>query len=431
MVDIINNHFAEVGQIQKIYSSATTVDLAIRLPGKTVHLYLGRGGGTEGVWASENRIPSVLRKKDKFLEYLRRYLSGCTLQGLELDNKDRCIRLKYGRAGKLCSFYIFYAGRDLYFSNHYFDDKSGMMLFFKSWDNSTSVSEVSEVTEGEEKNYFTDFDEVGRVDIPKIASVQNIVDIEQLLHQEFERIENSQVSKRKTQFLKRKIGKIQKDLDKLHKSEDLIKLASSDEEDFSKLGRKVKVCGVKFNFYGSTHYQRRDEIFQKAKRFKHNQNKLQERLHETQFALESLNSKTEYQNNLKCISPIWNISKKKNAVVNNVQDQAYSIYSFEGLDYGIGQSAFGNDQLRKNWAKKDDFWFHLENGISSHIIVKLKGHPLAESVFKRVANLMNQAMKTENTEMDLIYTQVKNLKGVKGTKGKVIYKKEKHIRVHL
>lgn len=427
MVDTINNHFAGVGQIQKIYSSATTVDLAIRLPGKTVHLYIGRGGGTEGVWLSENRIPSVLRKKDKFLEYLRRYLSGCTVQGLKLDEKDRCVQLKYGRAGKLCSFNIFYAGRDLYFSNRYFDDKTSTMRFFKSWSNTTSICEEDH----EHQNNFKDFDEVGRITIPKEKLHQNIIDIEPILKKEFERVERSQLSKRKTQFLKRKINKIKVDLEKINKSENLIKLANDENEDFSKLNRKIKICGVKFNFDGDTHYQRRDEIFQKAKRFKQHQSKLIQRLIETERELKLLSSKTDYQNNLKCIAPVWIMKKSTSDEVRVVQDQAYSIHSSNGVDYGVGNSATGNDQLRKNWAKKDDFWFHLESGISSHVIVKLRGHHLNELVFKQVANLMNQAMKTKNTEIDLIYTQVKNLKGVKGTKGKVIFKKEKHIRVHL
>ena len=423
MVDSINNHFSEIGQIQKIYSSATTVDVAIRLPGKTLHLYIGRGAGTEGLWLSDNRIPSVLRKRDKFLEYLRRYLSGCTFQGLELDVLDRCLKLNYGRAGKLCSLVLFYAGRDLYFENFFFDDKSSKMQLFKSWKNHTSIYE--------DENLYDQFNEVGRTNIPKDRTIQDIPDVELLLHREYERVEKSQINKKKIQFLNRKMKKIKNDLEKLDKSSDLIALANKEGEDFSAYPAKLKIMGIKFNFYGTTHFQRRDEIFQKAKRFKSNREILQNRLADTQQMLRTNENKKEYQNNLKCVSPIWKSVKSQAPVIHTNKDQSFYTITIENVDYGVGQSASGNDQLRKSWAKKDDLWFHLESGISSHIIVKLKGRPLDEEVFRNVAILMNKVMNTNNSEFDLIYTQVKNLKGVKGTKGKVIYKKEKHIRIHL
>ena len=423
MIDFINNHFGEIGQIQKIYSSATTIDIAIRFPGKTQHLYIGRGAGTEGLWISEKRIPSELRKIDKFLEYLRRYLSGCTFQGLELDESDRCVKIKYGRAGKLCSLLLFYAGRDLYFENCFFDDKSGEMMLFKSWKNNSSVFE--------NENLYQQFDEVGRTNIPKSNTASESVDIESILHYEYKRIENSQGNKKKTHFLMRKIKKISIDLEKLEKSDELIALANNLNEDFAKYPSKLKILGVKFNFYGTNHYQRRDEIFQKAKRFKTNKKILENRLDEAKKQLILLEQKNQYQNKLKCISPVWKIAKENSPTVVANKEQSYYVTTMGLVDYGVGESAFGNDQLRKIWATKDDIWFHLESGISSHIIVKLKGEPLSEEVFKNVAKLMNKVMGTHSIEVDLIYTQVKNLKGVKGTKGKVIYKKEKHIRVQL
>ncbi len=69
------------GQIQKIYSTSQLVSLSIRIPGKTWSLYLGRGSGIEGFWLGDSPPPSHLRRKDNFLEYLRRHLSSCTFLG--------------------------------------------------------------------------------------------------------------------------------------------------------------------------------------------------------------------------------------------------------------------------------------------------------------------------------------------------------------
>lgn len=421
-MNLINNRFNDIGQIQKIYSSATTIDISIRFPGNTQHLYIGRGGGVEGVWAGQLRIPSQLRKIDKFLEYLRSYLSGCTFQKLEMDSFDRCLAIKYGRHGKLCSLLLFYAGRDLYFANHYFDDKSQKMLLFKSWENKTYKLDHDDL--------FTIFDDVGRINIDKNNEIKNIDSIEDILNQELKKIENSHFNKKQEKFVNRKIEKIALDLKRIEKSEDLIALASDYEKDFSALNKKENIFGIRFNFEGNTHFQRRDEIFQKAKRLKKNQALLISRLNETKALLTNKNQPIEYENPLNCISPVWKIKKEK-TITENKNEQEYLTISLNNIDYAIGTSASGNDQMRKMWAKKDDIWFHYESGVSPHVIVKLNGKVLNQEVFEQVAKLILKVTKESKNELDLIYTQVKNLKGVTGTKGKVTYKKEKHIRIRL
>ena len=96
---------------------------------------------------------------------------------------------------------------------------------------------------------------------------------------------------------------------------------------------------------------------------------------------------------------------------------------------GVGLSANGNDELRKNWAKKDDLWFHLEDLRSPHIICKLNNEVLSENVLKLIGSVMIDYSEFDFSEANLIYTQVKNLKGVKGAPGMVNFKKEKHIKV--
>lgn len=420
-MNLINNHFNDIGQIQKIYSSATVIDISIRFAGLTQHLYLGRGAGVEGLWASENRIPSDLRKIDKFLEYLRRYLSGCTFQKIEIDALDRCVAIHYGRSGKLCTFLVFYSGRDLYFANIFYEDKTKKMLLFKSWENKTVTYDSNDP--------FSIFDEVGRLEIDKSQEVKPICFIEEILEKEFNKIKSLQNNNKQKKFYHRKIDKIQKDLERIANAKDLIQLANT-ESDFSTYSKKTKLFDIRFNFEGKSHFQRRDEVFQKAKRLKRNQQLLEQRLLETQQLLANKAIKEVKENPLNCIAPIWKLKKQTTIVEENTKFD-YKIVHIDGIDYAIGKSAFGNDQMRKLWAKKDDIWFHYEHGISPHVIIKLNNIILSEQVFKQVSKLMLEATGDNTSELDLIYTQVKNLKGVKGTKGKVIFKKEKHIRVKL
>ena len=97
----------EYGQIQKIYSTAFFISFSIRTPGKTWHLYLGRGNGQEGMWLHDSAPISELRRKDNFLEYLRRHLSACSFVGLELDAHDRIVKFNYQKFGKLQSILFF------------------------------------------------------------------------------------------------------------------------------------------------------------------------------------------------------------------------------------------------------------------------------------------------------------------------------------
>src|SRR5690606_1720676 len=96
------------GQIQKLYSTAYYISLSIRAPGKTWHLYFGRGGGYEGIWLHESPPPSVLRRKDNFLEYLRRHLSSCSFLDVTMDRFDRIAKLTYQKFGKEQSFLWFW-----------------------------------------------------------------------------------------------------------------------------------------------------------------------------------------------------------------------------------------------------------------------------------------------------------------------------------
>ena len=107
------------GQIQKIYSTAYYISLAVRVPGKTWHVFFGRGSGYEGVWHSHVPPSSAIRRKDNFLEYFRRHLSSCSFLDLSLDVNDRIVKLDYQKFGKVQSFLWFWKGRKLYFLHYY------------------------------------------------------------------------------------------------------------------------------------------------------------------------------------------------------------------------------------------------------------------------------------------------------------------------
>ena len=97
------------------------------------------------------------------------------------------------------------------------------------------------------------------------------------------------------------------------------------------------------------------------------------------------------------------------------------------LILGIGKNAKGNDFLRKNWASAEDYWFHLEGYKSTHAIVNRSSlSDLSNFIIEVIASLMVDHSSLKISEIPLIMTQVKNLKGLKGVAGSVRYKKEKY-----
>jgi predicted ribosome quality control (RQC) complex YloA/Tae2 family protein len=409
-VNKINGLLSGKRQVQRIYSTSRYICFSIRVTQQTLHIYLGRGKGHEGIWLGEKPPVVPLRKIDKFLEILRRYVRNSNLMKVEIDSKDRIISFKIRKGNLEQSFYFSWFGRNSYFivSN----EKNEILLSWKAgnWikkDNST----------------FDLFDEVGRKDISKDTSSKDI-SIDELLMKEFSDYERGMSTKKIIKKEERKKIKIQNDIQKLNTfiglQADLI--AGKFDHDITKARTKMNLEGVKIVFWqADTIHQRKDLIFHKMKAIKKAiiiQSKRLEQCVNKKY-------KDEIINNLVTISPIWNVIKSKAPEVIG----KYKVYDFEHCSIGVGLSAQGNDEMRAKWASKEDIWVHLAEGTSAHAIIKLKQASEIHILLEKAALIIQKYSKPTGSEVDIVYTKVKDLKSVKGTAGLVRYKKEKHMRI--
>jgi predicted ribosome quality control (RQC) complex YloA/Tae2 family protein len=413
--------FKDYAQIQKIFSSSHFISLQIRLPGKSLYLYFGRGHNYEGFWLGEKQIESALRKRDQFLEYMRRYLSASVLLDLAIDEKDRIIKIDYGRYGHTNSFFLFYCGRELYFANIFFDDKTRRFQTFCSWIKGNQETQ---------SNSFSLFDTIGRKSILKNKTTIDKAPIEKLLKDEKAKALTLIASGKSRKFLVRKKKNIVADITQVDKWPKLFEFIKNGS-DFSKLKRKENIEGFKISFKNSDHYKRQDELYLKVKKLKKAQKILSLRLRDTQDSLEKQNL-NDFENKLKTIKPIWTQSFKAETIEIK-KEKGYSIHYFDRYKIAVGLTAVGNDQMRKEWAKKDDLWFHAQGDKSPHIILKNSGTSSGASLdldlFKVIGTAMLHYMKSSSADINLMYTQVKNLKGVKGVTGSVTFKKMKYINI--
>jgi len=415
--NLINQDVEDNVFIQKVYSSSHFICFTIRFVGQSKFLYIGRGSTYEGLWFSPIRVESFLRKRDKFLEYIRKHLSSCTFRGITMDTDDRIFSVDYHKWGRMNRFFCFYNARNLYFANHYYDDKDGGMKSFKSW---TMKPEMLE------KMDFDIFDEVGRTNLERKEGGGEIKDINSLLNLEKQMAMKGNLGGKSRKFYNRKKSRIIDDLENV-KSVDALRSLAENDSDLSKQPMKIQVDRIKLKFKNPDHYKRRDEVYLKIKKLNKAKKILELRLIDTVDAIDNFNE-IVHHNNLKTVSPVWRTTEK-GLQVSKPTERAYRIYEFEHFQLGLGLSANGNDQLRTEWAKKSDMWFHLEGDKSAHIILKLNDLSITEDLLVIAGSALVEFSSVEYGEANLIYTQVKNLKGVKGASGKVIVKKEKHIRV--
>lgn len=421
-VKVIQAQHLEQGAIQKIYSTAYFISLSIRVPGKTKFLYLGRGGGFEGVWIHSAPPPSELRKKDNFLEYLRRHLISCIFQSVELDPNDRILKLNYQKFGQLQSIAFFWKARKLFFLHYYKDAPEAPFKLLLSWRGRAIIPNE------EMLDLFDYFNEVGRrVGMDHSMRSPRLIQVPDLLQLEIQSA-NLKSSGNASNSLQRKVQKIEADLQKNQQWKKIQEVL--DRGDDLKDHYQIEIGDHKIKFQGDLNaYERRNLLFEKIKKLKRGESIMNQRLHETQELLSSKGIEEKKDSGLSVIRPVWGRDElAPNTKISQQIKDEFKVYKFDNFSIGVGLNSFGNDQLRNKWASKEDVWVHLDGLKSSHGVIKLNQTILDANHLNLAASIVAYFSHFKSDWIPIIYTQVKNLKGVTGSPGMVIYKKEKHLQ---
>lgn len=409
------------GQIQKLYSTAFYISISIRAPGKTWHLYFGRGAGNEGMWLHDSPPPSELRRRDNFLEYFRRHLSSCSFLNVSIDKYDRIIKFDYQKFGQCQSFLWFWKGRKLYFLHYYQEQPESPFKLLLSWRGKAVVPGV-QLTD-----LFDYFDEIGRhKDMNHDISSPEISTMEKLIQDEL-KASNLKDMTSAPNFLQRKKENIEDDLRRARQWEKLQSiLDKGDELDMYEL----KVGDQKIKFEGELNpYEKRNLLFQKIKKLKRGETILTERLGSVQEQLAGKNIAPVKQSTIPIVKPVWGEEKTLQIQPPKAASDEFKVFNLENCQVAVGLNAQGNDQLRNKWASKEDHWLHLDGHKSSHAIIKVPNNQVVTAeALNMAASIVAHFSHFNDDWIPIIHTQVKNLKGVSGAAGMVIYKKEKHLR---
>ncbi|MBL6990009.1 MAG: hypothetical protein ISR65_09535 [Bacteriovoracaceae bacterium] len=404
--------------------------LTVRFPGNTRYLYLGRGNHYEGIWEGSKIPPSEIRIRERFLEYFRKYLKGATTGKIILDELDRIVTIPYFKDGRQQYISFFYKGRSLYFLNIYY--KKGWKIFL-SWQllKKDSIVIEGEIEDSVYKIIYGYFDQLGRRDVKdKEQKSEPCMSIDDYFAKEKKRYQTNKLPKRKMKYLQRKEVRIAQDLKKVKKWKELKQLI--EEQNFEFISDTF--CGYKFKFDKEwNHYKKLDLVYKKIKRLKMAEELLTKRIQEhkkiCERAIKEQNIGGE-TTKIKYISPVWHTPKLKKMNGIDVKKDIVEFTFSEGTTAAVGKNVHANDYLRNVWSKKSHYWFHIEGYKSGHLIVKTDDITwFSENDFMVLGSILKDYAGLEIDMIPLIYTQVKNIKGLKGSAGSVTYKKAKFIKV--
>lgn len=106
--------------------------------------------------------------------------------------------------------------------------------------------------------------------------------------------------------------------------------------------------------------------------------------------------------------------KQSKAKLNSLKN--ITKYSINGSEFYVGKNNLQNNYLTHNFAKNTDYWFHVKDMPSAHVI--LRTDKLEERNIRIAAHLAGLNSKyNKSNSVPIDYTEIKNLKKVPGKKG--------------
>ena len=269
-------------------------------------------------------------------------------------------------------------------------------------------------------------------EIPKqsfIPKIDEIEDIEQYLYdvyEEKEKLNLENIKKQKISQIEKKIKKLKKTIESLPKKEELelesnslyekANLILSNLHNIKPYQKSLKV----FNYEGveveidleekASASKYSNDLFKKAKRAKQKasnisleKDNLDEKL---EFLLRLVNNINQANNIDEC--EFFSPQKERNQIKTKKAQVGENFY-FEGFKIMLGTSERENIYLLEN-SKASDFWFHLKDRPSCHVIVQNSKKNLPDNVIKQAAVLCAKFSVDFSGTYEVDFTQRRNVK---------------------
>jgi len=397
------------GFIQSIKTSPWHLVIRLRFEGTTRYLFIPRGGKYKDLLLSKVDLSTKVRCSDKLREKVKNFLLNSFLRSVKLSKCN--INLEVIKAGETKFLNLTYGGGRVHVG-YYWQNEAYLPYRQNSKEkisqevNTFILSEIKSIRSLYSANF-----------LPEIISID---DYDKYIN--YEKIIGKKENQIQQKYFKKKKA-IEDDIRRLRDAVDLQAslidgslVVPSDLQELHFKSIKLNLRRV------DGQYKKINYIFEKCKAYKSAVRTQEARLH-------SLENGKNYKLNLKALlihQVTGRLAEPKTTSEKNIG--IIKIFS-DGHIFKLGKNKEENIIIRQSWAKKTDYWFHLENEASGHGFLRLRAgsltHELLELVGQEFCQLMNKS------EVNLIYTQVKYLRSLKGDKGKVVPTQIKYFKYRV
>jgi predicted ribosome quality control (RQC) complex YloA/Tae2 family protein len=383
-------------------------------------LYFDLSKGNSTIFKSNKLLSSKKDFNAPFDVTLQKRFNNAKIENIELYNDDKIINIRVNSSSsykKLTTILqLEFTGKH---TNIIILDENRVIL--------EALRHIDEFSSSRVVKVGIKLDEVPKQSfIPKIEEVDNIEEYLYEIYEDKEKQSLENVKKQKISQIDKKAKKLKKTIDSLPKKEEL-------EEESNVLYKKANF--ILSNLHNIKPYQKSlkvfdyegkeieidleekpsaskysNDLFKKAKRAKQKalnisleKDNLDEKL---EFLLRLMNNINNAQSIEECefLSP-----KKEKNQTKTKKAQTYESFYFEGYKIMLGTSERENIYLLEN-SKASDFWFHLKDRPSCHVIVQNAKKIIPDNVINQAAILCAKFSVDYSGVYEVDFTQRRNVK---------------------
>lgn len=383
-------------------------------------LYFDLSKGNSSIFKRENEIKAKKDFNAPFDVVLQKRFYNSKIECVELYNDDKVINIKVNSSSSYkkltTTLQLEFTGKH---TNIVILDENRVIL--------EALRHIDEFSSSRVVKVGIKLDEIPKQSfIPKIEEVE---DIEKYLYKVYEEKEAKNIEsykKQKITQVTKKLKKLEKTISLLPKKEELeqesdelyekanlilgnLHLLKPYQKSFTTYNYEGKEVELTLNYEMSASRYSND-LFKRAKKAKHKalnikieKNNLDEKL---DFLKRMVNN-LENSNSIDEMEFLY--PKKQKNQTKTKKSQQYESFFFEGYKIMLGTSERENIYLLKN-SKASDFWFHLKDRPSSHVIVQNSKKVIPATVIEKAATICAKFSSDFGGNYDVDYTQRRNVK---------------------
>ena len=383
-------------------------------------LYIDISKGNSTIFKCDKVLTSKKDFNAPFDVALQKRFSNSKIEKIELYNDDKIINIKVNSSSSYKQLttilQLEFTGKH---TNIIILDENRVIL--------EALRHIDEFSSSRVVKVGIKLDEIPKQSfIPKMEVVD---DIEKYLYEvyeqrEFQNLEN--LKKQKISQIDKKAKKLKKTIDALPKKEELETESNSLYEKanliLSNL-HNLKPYQKSFKTYDYSGNEVEVDLEEKSSASKYSNDLFKKAKRAKQKALnislekDNLDEKLEFM--LRMIKNIQNANsieeceflfpKKERNQTKTKKAQQYESFFFEGYKIMLGTSERENIYLLQN-SKASDFWFHLKDRPSSHVIVQNSKKTIPDSVIEQAALICAKFSVDFTGNIDVDFTQRRNVK---------------------